>query len=37
LGVKAVVAEQALYCVAKGTGTALEHLDVYKRAVLAKK
>lgn len=37
LGVKAVVADQALFCVAKGTGTALEHLDVYKRAVLAKK
>lgn len=36
-GVKAVVADQALFCVAKGTGTALEHLDVYKRAVLAKK
>lgn len=36
-GVKAKVAEQALFCVAKGTGTALEHLDVYKRAVLAKK
>ncbi len=37
LGVKAVVADQALFCVAKGTGTALEHLDVYKRAVLAKR
>ena len=36
-GVKAVVADQALFCVAKGTGTALEHLDGYKRAVLAKK
>lgn len=36
-GVKAVVADQALFCVAKGTGVALEHLDVYKRAVLAKK
>ena len=36
-GVKAQVADQALFCVAKGTGTALEHLDVYKRAVLAKK
>lgn len=36
-GVKAAVADQALFCVAKGTGTALEHLDVYKRAVLAKK
>ncbi|MBP6923964.1 MAG: rod shape-determining protein [Candidatus Pacebacteria bacterium] len=37
LGVKAVVADQALFCVVKGTGTALEHLDVYKRAVLSKK
>jgi rod shape-determining protein MreB and related proteins len=37
LGVKAMVADQALFCVAKGTGTALEHLDVYKRAVLAKR
>lgn len=36
-GVKAQVADQALFCVAKGTGEALEHLDVYKRAVLAKK
>ncbi len=36
-GVKAHVADQALFCVAKGTGTALEHLEVYKRAVLAKK
>jgi len=36
-GVKAIVADQALFCVAKGTGIALEHLDVYKRAVLAKK
>ena len=37
LGVKARVADQALFCVAKGTGVALEHLDVYKRAVLAKR
>lgn len=36
-GVKATVAEDALYCVAKGTGIALEHLDVYKKAVLSKK
>jgi len=36
-GVKAQVAEQALFCVAKGTGIALEHLDVYKRAVFAKR
>ncbi len=36
-GVKATIAEDALYCVAKGTGIALEHLDVYKKAVLTKK
>ena len=36
-GVKAQLADQALFCVAKGTGVALEHLDVYKRAVLAKR
>lgn len=36
-GVKAIIADQALFCVAKGTGIALEHLSVYKRAVLAKK
>ena len=36
-GVKAKVADQALFCVAKGTGAALQHMNVYKRAVLAKK
>lgn len=36
-GVKAVLAEDAFYCVAKGTGIALEHLDVYKRSVFAKR
>ncbi|MFN4181520.1 MAG: rod shape-determining protein [Candidatus Paceibacteria bacterium] len=36
-GVKAQVAEDSLYCVAKGTGIALEHLDTYKRAILSKK
>jgi rod shape-determining protein MreB len=36
-GVKAKLADQALFCVAKGTGIALEHLDVYKRAVSAKR
>ena len=36
-GVKATIADDALYCVAKGTGIALEHLDVYKKAVLSKK
>ena len=36
-GVPAVVAKDALYCVAKGTGIALEHLDSYKRSIIAKK
>ncbi len=35
-GVKAYVAEDALHCVAKGTGIALEHLDLYKRSITAK-
>lgn len=35
-GVKAYVADQALFCVAKGTGIALGHLDTYKRAISAK-
>lgn len=35
--VHAVIADDALYCVAKGTGIALEHLDVYKRSIIAKK
>lgn len=36
-GVKAVLADQALFCVVKGTGVALEHLDTYKKAVIAKR
>ncbi|MEW5907605.1 MAG: rod shape-determining protein [Patescibacteria group bacterium] len=36
-GVKAHVAEDALLCVAKGTGVALEHLDVYKKSIIAKR
>ncbi|MBU2109603.1 rod shape-determining protein [Patescibacteria group bacterium] len=36
-GVKARVAEDALLCVAKGTGIALEHLDVYKKSIIAKR
>ncbi len=36
-GVKAVLADQALFCVAKGTGIALERLDTYKRTVIAKR
>ncbi len=36
-GVKAVLAEDALICVAKGTGIALEHLDTYKKSIIAKR
>jgi len=36
-GVKAVLADQAPYCVAKGTGVALEHLDTYKKSIIAKR
>lgn len=36
-GVPTAVAKDALYCVAKGTGIALEHLDEYKRSIIAKK
>lgn len=36
-GVKASLAEDPLFCVVKGTGIALEHLDVYKKTVLSKK
>jgi rod shape-determining protein MreB len=36
-GVRARLAEDALYCVAKGTGIALDHLETYKKAIIAKK
>ena len=36
-GVKAVLAKEPLYCVARGTGIALEHLDTYKKTVIAKR
>jgi rod shape-determining protein MreB len=35
-GVKAVLANDAIFCVAKGTGVALEHLETYKRLSLTK-
>jgi rod shape-determining protein MreB len=34
-GVPAYVADEALLCVARGTGIALENLDAYKRSILA--
>ncbi len=36
-GVKARLAEDALYCVVKGTGIALDHLDVYKKSIISKR
>lgn len=36
-GVKAVLAKDAYFCVAKGTGVALEHLDIYKKSIIAKR
>jgi len=36
-GVKAVLAKDALFCVVNGTGVALEHLDMYKKSIIAKR
>lgn len=36
-GVKAVLAKDAYFCVVKGTGIALEHLDIYKKSIIAKR
>lgn len=35
-GVKAEVVDDPLFCVARGTGIALEHLDTYKKAIISK-
>ncbi len=36
-GVKARMAKDAQYCVVKGTGEALKHLDTYKKAIISKR
>ncbi len=36
-GVKAILADQALFCVVKGTGEALQHLDTYKKTIISKR
>ena len=36
-GVKAILAKDALFCVARGTGIALKHLDTYKKTIIAKR
>lgn len=35
-GVKTYLADEPLFSVAKGTGIALDHLDVYKKSIIAK-
>ncbi|MFH1402388.1 MAG: rod shape-determining protein [Patescibacteria group bacterium] len=37
IGVKARLAKDPFYCVSKGTGIALQHLDIYKRSVISKR
>jgi rod shape-determining protein MreB len=37
LGVPVYVADESIFCVAKGTGIILDHLDVYQRTLLNKK
>ncbi len=36
-GVKAQIAKDPLFCVARGTGIALEHLDTYKKSIISKR
>lgn len=36
-GVKAILAKDALYCVVKGTGIAIDHLNTYKRSIISKR
>ena len=36
-GVPCFIADEPLFCVIKGTGTVLEHLDEYKKVVMTKK
>lgn len=36
-GVPCYIADEPMLCVAKGTGIALENLDVYKRSIMSKK
>ena len=37
VGVGAKLAENPLYCVVNGTGIALDHLDAYKKMIIAKR
>lgn len=35
-GVQSRLADDAYYCVARGTGVALKHLDIYKKSIISK-
>ena len=37
VGVNCRIAKEPLLCVAKGAGTALDHLEIYKRSIMSKK
>jgi len=37
VGVEAVIAEEPLFCVAKGAGVVIENLDTYKKSIMSKK
>lgn len=37
IGIPFILAEEPMFCVAKGTGAVLENLEVYKRSLMAKK
>lgn len=37
VGVPAILAEEPMLCVAKGTGIVLENLDIYKKSIMTKK
>jgi len=37
IGVSTAIAEEPLFCVAKGTGVVLENLEVYKKSIMSKK
>lgn len=36
-GVKAILAKEPLFCVARGTGITLDHLDTYKKTIISKR
>jgi rod shape-determining protein MreB len=36
-GVKAILAKDPLFCVAKGTGITLNHLNIYKKTIISKR